>query len=245
MASYVKTRFEVYGKKNDVQKFIAFISSETSDFDFNNVIPMPEEIDKDTGNVDIESLVYYCLKTGIDIDPRTCANPKLLKVPARAFCALYVTSLEQIEDRLRETGKDPEEYYRLGKQLYLNYQKYGYNYWEDWCLRNWESEWNAYYVDFNGMYLIYRAENPVNDKYAVSYKFCTICERPASVFEKIIEEFPELEFEIMTAGGSIYGVYIVRGKDGKIVENKSVTGDKAHDLIVEIWGYDPDEDEEF
>ena len=122
---FEKTRLKAFGGKNDVERFIDFVRSETSDFDFNNVIPMPEEIDKATGNVDIESLVYYCLKTGIDLDPRTCANPKLLKVPALALGALYRSSLEQIEDRLRETDKDPEEYYRLGEQFYRNYQKYG------------------------------------------------------------------------------------------------------------------------
>ena len=227
MASYVKTRFEVYGKKNDVQKFIAFISSETSDFDFNNVIPMPKELDMDFGTAEMESLVYYCMKNGLD--PKTFDK----------LGSFTRFTIPEMEKRFREIGKEPEEYYKLGEQYYKNYQKYGYTSWYSWCIEHWGTKWNALNIDFNGMYPI----NPETDKYAANYEFDTVWTEPFAVFEEIIEKFPELEFEMVSAGENYSEATIVRGKDGEL-DFDEFEGDKAHDMAVEIWGYDPDEEEE-
>ena len=230
MASYVKTRFEVYGKKADVEKFISFISSETSDFDFNNVIPMPNELDIESGKIECLSFTYFCKKNGI------------CNIPGR-FDLYADKSLEQIEEQIRTLGKELEEYYKQGELYYQNYMKYGYTSWYNWCCDMWGTKWNASNIDYNGMYLCYRAENPENDKYVANYKFDTARTPPIRIFSAIIKKFPELEFEMVSAGESCCEATIVRGKDGEL-DFDAFVGKEGHKIAVEIWGYDPDEEDE-
>lgn len=169
-------------------------------FDFNTIIPMPEEL-KGTisGGVIDECIAYYLLKSRTkekffkDVD-RTGCSPSYYR---RSWTKTKIAELllERIGDNPCMFESDfydhdnlgngrfkphnhhhtPEE---IGKFYWNLLEKYGYNDWYRWSCDNWDTKWNAcdsYICDDDNI------------------EFDTAWSAPESIFEKLSEMYPDLE----------------------------------------------------
>ena len=126
MPNHVTNKIRFNGSKEDVERIMAFVKSDESEFDFNKIIPMPEELNVEAGSRGDDGLEAYreYLRTGIQ--PKEITNKYGFK--------------RVIED----------EDFALGKRYYENIQKYGCANWYDWCWNRWGTKWNAYDVSVSG-----------------------------------------------------------------------------------------------
>lgn len=120
MPNHVTNTIRFNGSKEDVERIMAFVKSDESEFDFNKIIPMPEELNVESGSRGEDGLEAYreYLRTGVQ--PKEITNKYGYK--------------RTIED----------ETFELGKRYYDNIKKYGCTTWYDWCWNNWGTKWNAY-----------------------------------------------------------------------------------------------------
>jgi hypothetical protein len=110
----------------------------------------------------------------------------------------------------------------LGKQYLNNIEKYGYPTWYGWRYNNWDTKWNA---------------NNTNTFDNV-IEFDTAWSAPFSIYEKLFEMFPNVDFEIMYADEDVgYNVGIIRFEDGNISYNQPEGGTKeALEIYHDVQG---------
>lgn len=104
-------------------------------FDFNKLIPMPEELSITSGSQTDRGLELY----------RQFVNESTL-ISARGIDLPDAERQKQAEEHLKKWTKiqeeDPETW-SLGEKAYQNIQKYGCPTWYEWCYENWGTKWNA------------------------------------------------------------------------------------------------------
>jgi hypothetical protein len=179
-------------------KRLSFISKcfSRNSFDFNKVIPMPEELDIPAGSQYMMGMMYIRAKAG----------DKLLKVFTLDD---FYFNVEKESNRLKAMNLlTPLE---LGQQALFNYEKYGYYTWLDWCYDKWGTKWNAFEC--------VELAPPSQDVYVFTFK--TVWCPPVPVYRVLNEMFPELEFsctgsdkedEDPTFAMLLTGANYVRGK---------------------------------
>ena len=120
MPNHVTNTIRFNGSKEDVERIMAFVKSDESEFDFNNIIPMPEDLNVESGSRGEWGLAAYrqYIRTGV--------KPK------------------EITDEWGHTKSVDDEEFELGKKYHNNLMKYGCTTWYDWCWNNWGTKWNAY-----------------------------------------------------------------------------------------------------
>lgn len=101
---------------NGIKKIIEKMKSDNSDFDFNNLIPMPEELKNTTSPARIVSEEEYPKKVK-EIDKANKKN--------KHWQQSYPLTQKMSDDLIK---------------------KYGYNNWYDWANANWDTKWGAYEV---------------------------------------------------------------------------------------------------
>ena len=104
--------------------------------DFNKLLPMPKELDMESGTRTDRGLklVQEYHHTLVDLERQ---KPGL--TPAE-----YVLALRQCEGLYREKRMADPVTWALGEQAYSNIQRFGSPTWYEWCNRNWGTKWNAY-----------------------------------------------------------------------------------------------------
>lgn len=125
MPNHIVNILKVNGSDEQVKNVFAHMKTEYSEFDFNKIIPMPEELNIESssdGRIGMEYLLYK-------------SNDGFER---------YVDTYERIE-KLPDERKN--QIIELGKKYLSNLAKYGYTNWYDWCRVNWGTKWNAYDIE--------------------------------------------------------------------------------------------------
>jgi hypothetical protein len=138
MPNWVRTRLTFNGEQSRIDELKAFVKSETKDesgelhtnlFDFNKVIPMPEELKIVSGSSGEWGMHYLLLNA---------KSSFLWTEDDRSF-------MERLEKQKEENPDRFNEDIELGKKYLNNIAKYGYKDWYDWaCSDNgWSTKWNS------------------------------------------------------------------------------------------------------
>ena len=127
MPNWVMNKVTFYGNDNEIQKMKNFLKSKDTAFDFNKLIPMPEELDIDSGSTEHFSIELYELNE---------------KNPAAA--------LKLYEESSWQKDKTFGQWLRLGEKYISNKKKYGHPTWYGWRCENWGTKWNASEIVWDG-----------------------------------------------------------------------------------------------
>ena len=118
-------------------------------FDFNKIIPMPDELNIERGSINSVGMYFLWKKTkdnikkGID----TTKNAILLNNIEEVFekTHSYMGNIKDIESRTTwyDTEEKKENALKNGENYVNNYMKYGHSTWYEWRINNWNTKWNA------------------------------------------------------------------------------------------------------
>jgi len=128
MPNWVYNKVFFHGDESEIERLKSFVKSEESDFDFNNIIPMPQALNLTCGSDQVFS--------------KKCAKAR------RETGATTTDEYENSQSWIKE--KSFEEWADLGDKYYANKEKYGYETWYDWCCDKWGTKWNANDVMWSG-----------------------------------------------------------------------------------------------
>ena len=120
MPNHVTTILTFSGPEEKIKGLREDLKTEKSNFDFNKIIPMPEELDiSDNSNTEFFSkLEKYRLLDLAHIFRKECEKFEGTSFKSHAIAGL------------------------------LNYLNYGYVSWYHWSIENWGTEWNSYKVEY-------------------------------------------------------------------------------------------------
>ena len=62
MPNWVQNDIYLYGEEKDIKKVLEYVKSDTSEFDFNKIIPMPKTLSLPSGGCDDQSIQYAISK---------------------------------------------------------------------------------------------------------------------------------------------------------------------------------------
>ena len=153
------TKLDLFKKENNHKEF-----------DFNKIIPMPEELHVESSSEADNGLYIYCLcntffngevehPTATQIlEAFTLMSSSQIKIgESNAKMAVQKNSLffphfidiERIKSLIDAIKKGEEldrliSLYEKGKAYYSNVEKYGFADWYHWSIANWGTKWNAY-----------------------------------------------------------------------------------------------------
>ena len=144
--------------------------SEKICFDFNNLIPMPKELDIESGTIETVAIDAFL------------RNTKDYQYAGRIHLTL---TDEDYKRRLDNCGRTEEELINLGSQYISNQINYGHRTWYDWCYYNWGTASNGYNAHGFGQDTI---------------GFYTLNTPPIQVFAKLIELNPKLTIDCLWSG---------------------------------------------
>ena len=230
MPNWVRTRLTFNGEQSRIDELKAFVKSETKDesgelhtnlFDFNKVVPMPEELNIVSGCFGEWGMRYLLLNAKHSI---------LWTDDDRSF-------MERMEKQKKKNPDRFNEDIELGKKYLSNISKYGHTTWYEWHISNWGTKWNACEVEW------------VNDnqvEFETAWSFCfPIVEKLSQLFPDIA-----IEFSFADEGcGSNTGTGTI--KDGEEIDCEyPETGDnRAYEIYLSLHPeyedelvYDPDLD---
>ena len=137
MPNHVTNRLEINADRETVQKVMNFLKGKTDDdntpcyIDFNNIIPMPEELlieKSSSGDLGMKYLEAMQLKP--------------------FYFLLDDDALRTIQWIEGLAEKDRKEALQLGASYLENRKKYGYPTWYEWSTATWGTKWNAYNQKF-------------------------------------------------------------------------------------------------
>lgn len=140
MPNWVKT---IVKTEPEVLKDVMSKYSNEGKFSFDKVIPMPKDLDIDSGSSGEAGMMFLFLESKDDL-----FKMKINKVfhSLNPFHSdIYRDKrFEEIEDNFEKYEKDPEfkESVELGKKYISNYDKYGHATWYEWCNDRWGTKWD-------------------------------------------------------------------------------------------------------
>jgi hypothetical protein len=164
------TDFIVSGPAEDIARFREAVrgcdGDEEIPFDFNRVDRMPSELRDSVADFGTAYTVYYG-----DAEP-------LLEYAWVKW--LEIATVEQLREHF---DADPN-HRATADEWAANIKKYGAPTWYEWSCKHWGTKWNS--CD---------AEVTVNGDGSLHVKFDTAWSFPFPIFEKLVEDFPSLNFE--------------------------------------------------
>jgi len=125
MPNHCYNQVTIQSTKEDIEKIMEHLRGGEAMFDFNNLVPMPEEL-KDLHHITAEGKEWFYSVT------KYKASLNGEKEPYLSFPDL---------DWIKENHID-------GFTLRRIKNEYGTASWYDWCCENWGTKWNAYDVEY-------------------------------------------------------------------------------------------------
>lgn len=113
-------RNEIYFDSR-ADEILEVIKGENGIIDFNKIIPMPKELDIESGSRGEHGYESYCK---------------------------YVLSNNTSKEEWIANNDIDKECFELGEKYYNNVRYYGAKTWYEWCWDNWGTKWNAYDIEF-------------------------------------------------------------------------------------------------
>jgi hypothetical protein len=146
MPNWVYNKVYFHGDSKQIDKLKNFVTSKDREFDFEKIIPMPEELNIESGSTEIISIA--------------CAKAR----------KEGKTTCEEFEKPWGDS-KTFNEWADIGDKYLSNLEKYGATTWYEWSWKNWGTKWNACdvywveddYVEFN---TAWNAPEPIYHKLA-------------------------------------------------------------------------------
>lgn len=197
-------------------------------FDFNKLIPMPQELNMTSGGSEDRAIKAYMTMHG---------NPALQKMmDARSRFNFtvgdYKISKVEIEEAAKRENMTVEEFVKLGERYCLNVFYYGSTTWYEWCSKNWGTKWNA-------------CDSSIED--ADTIEFCTAWSAPLPIVAELSRKFPDRVVMIEWADedmGSNTGQIALRNAEiavdeagcticNNIPNNQT---NEAYEIYVKMWG---------
>ena len=222
MPNHISNRLEITA--NSAEELNAFLSAikgkEKIDgdypvIDFNNIIPMPEELRHTSASSDTENGIYYYLvKT----------NQEELLKPILRCPDIYSM------DRFKEFSQERmEELFAIGEKYVGIFQRHGAKDWYDWSNANWGTKWNAYstYSEPNG-------------DCSIIIFFQTAWSGVPNIISALTEKYPDLTFDYAYADEDMgYNCGEGYGEDGEFSFTMLAGGsDEAMMTYICCWDYD-------
>ena len=211
--------------KKSIGDKILTITENGYSFDFNKLIPMPDDLKLDAGSIEGDSIACYYLSLD---DDEKYKLMNLLKSKEASYCHNYwnkyngdIKELEnnpkKLNDKINNFNGlfdfDKEKQFtsinELGKQYIENIKNYNFPQWYDWCVENWGTKWNVEDdIDVNYDKNI--------DEYDISFQ--TAWSVPTGIVERYSELCEDDEFYWEYEDEDYDGTHILRKINGEIVD---------------------------
>ena len=175
-------------------------------FDFNGIIPMPEELNITEGSI------TYAMEAWNKIDASCPGFGELLKKIKPPLYERLKQHVSEYIDLDKVTKGDVENLFKqqpsladkcnidleYGEKIRRNTELYGFPTWYPWCLSFWGTKWNAYHQHLGYF----------NDG-EIYIEFDTAWSPPEPVFAAIAQAYPDLSMEIryIDEGGGFAGTF--------------------------------------
>ena len=215
MPNHVTNRISFRGDPEAIRRMLEAVKNDEEGYgsiDFNKIIPMPPELNIESGSRTTEGIKLY--NAFLDIYKLGKGqNVDLFSIPEESEKAF----LKMRTDIDKKTWK-------LGRAACRNIQQFGCPTWYEWCNRNWDTKWNAY--DFN---------SEGND-----ISFHTAWSAPLPVLRELSRLYPEIEITHEWADEDIghnCGHYVFSG--GKMTEGwMPADGRDSYEFAASVLGED-------
>ena len=231
MPNWVRTRLTFVGKKDRVDEIKELVKTTskddkgkdyTNEFDFNKVIPMPEELNIPSSSAGKWGMEYLILNAKDSI---------LWTEDDRSF-------MERME-KLKDDNPDRfNECIELGKKYLNNISKYGYTTWYNWACSNWGTKWNSSEV-------AWIADDCV--EFETAWNFChPIVQKLSEMFPDVEIGFC---FADEDCGSNTGDGIMIAGKETDNTEYPNTGDNRAYEIYLDLHPeyddvlvYDPDLD---
>ena len=229
MGNWVRTRLTFNGKQNrvaEIKELVKTTSKDdegndyTNEFDFNKVIPMPEELNIPSSSSGDDGMKYLLLNA---------KHPISWSDYDRSFMERMKKQKEANPDRFNE---DIE----LGKKYLSNISKYGYKDWYRWRIEHYGTKWGACEV-------VWISDNCV--EFETVWSFCfPIVQKLSEMFPdvEIVFCFADEDCSTNTGDGRI-----IAGKETDDTEYPDTGSNRAYEIYLDLHPeyedtlvYDPD-----
>lgn len=168
MPNHVTNIITFSGDPEAIRKMLDAIKNDEEGYgtiDFNKILPMPSELNIESGSRTTDGLKAYSAFAEIYALGQEPGEADLLNIP------------EDREKPFLEQRKDiDKKTWNLGKAAFRNLQRFGAATWYSWCTKHWGTKWNAYDCSHNGETL----------------SFLTAWSAPRPVLRELSRLYPEI-----------------------------------------------------
>lgn len=241
MPNWVQNNLTIKGDNEIVAACLDLCKSDESAFDFNQIVPMPKELDVAESSNNNCAIKYY-LTTLSDEEVDSVRNI-LQRVPDVLFGTLdnAIQLISYPGALIEGNDENKKQWIKIGKTLIDNCDKYGFPTQYEWCCHNWGTKWNSSEV---GIYNI-------GNEAVVSFQTAWDCACP--IVKRLSEKFPDLSFTISFADedlGDNCGEYtFINGIEQpggfqyiyKELKDDPTLKEKAFRFACGVWGDDPED----
>lgn len=200
-------------KIENLLKFLTITPEGKWSFDFNKLIPMPKELDLESGTEEYDAIACYFL--AVDEQEKVhikqiLSSRSLFRGVSRTYMDEYLEIIRLLNCRDKYDGEYPEELVELGKKCVSNIDKYGHPTWWEWTRENWGTKWNVgTEVDVS-----------INEYIEACVSFETAWCVPMGIVKKYAELCTDDEFhwEYRNEDPDFWTIHILKKVHGEIIE---------------------------
>lgn len=155
MPNWVTNKLSIRGTDNQIEQILSEIAEKENEephrslIDFNNIIPMPADLNVESSSRGHKGLEYI---TGLSQSETK-----------KSVCKTW--------DNL--TQEEKNNYLLLGAKYLTNTMRYGYPTWYEWCIHNWGTKWNACNASKSGNIIFFNTAwstpEPIIEALSVKY----------------------------------------------------------------------------
>lgn len=215
MPNWVQINLTFSGDKAEIKQMLEAIKNNDIGYgsiDFNKIIPMPEQLNIESGSKSIHGMEM--VKEYLESMPEELKNKE----------GTYEEFFDNLRKHRDDLNDDEKEIWDIGVIAVDNLHKYGAPTWREWAYKNWGTKWNAY--DFDEM----SEEN--NTIY-----FQTAWYAPVPAILNLSQKYPNIEMSMRYADEDLgHNCGTVEFKNGSITQEKyPQTRKEALEFSAEMW----------